>query len=426
MILPAIRGYIGETVYYITNLKFKDLASLVNRRNSEELYKSGQLKKALQRSLSDNYIKIKDYIIKHKDHFFNAMVLAVYDGDPQWREVRYEIDDVMYENVGLLELNGKEQIFPLDGQHRLEGIKAALNESKKYENDTIPIMLIGHENSPKGMAKSRRIFSILNRYAKPVGKGDIIALDEDDIVAIVTRDLLENYILFTDNRIKISNSKSIPTTDKSSFTTLMTLYDCHDELFKTYHLKTTGRLLSNDKLKDYKRARPDEEEIKKFYEYVKSFWDEMISNFRELKEYISDKSNEAARKYRPQGEGGNLLFRPVGILPFVSAICQIMIVQKVFNYKEILTKYAKILDRNVSSNYWSKILWDDSAKKMLVRNGSITKYLMIEMYSSDVLNEKDHKKMAERFNQLFGMQGEQYAKKQIQSVYSNLVDKTTK
>ena len=46
MILPAIRGYIGETVYYITNLKFKDLAVLVNRRSSEELYKSGLLKEA--------------------------------------------------------------------------------------------------------------------------------------------------------------------------------------------------------------------------------------------------------------------------------------------------------------------------------------------------------------------------------------------
>ena len=111
MIIPAIKGYIGTTVYYITNLKLKDLAVLVNRRSSEELYKSGLLKEALQRSLTDNYLKIKDYILKHHDHFFNAMVLAVYDGDPQWREVRYEVDDVMYGNVGLLELNGNEHIF---------------------------------------------------------------------------------------------------------------------------------------------------------------------------------------------------------------------------------------------------------------------------------------------------------------------------
>lgn len=419
MIIPAIRGYIGNTVYYITNLKFKELAMLVNRRSSEELYKSGLLKEALQRSLTDNYIKIKDYILKHHDHFFNAMVLAVYDGDPQWREVRYEVDDVMYGNVGLLELNGNEQIFPLDGQHRLEGIKAALKESKKYENDTIPIMLIGHENSSKGMAKSRRIFSILNRYAKPVGKGDIIALDEDDIVAIITRWLLEDYGLFMGNRIKVSNSKSIPTTDKGSFTTLMTLYDCHDELFKVYHYKETGRLISSEKLKDYKRTRPEDAELKAFCDFTKSFWDEMIANFEELKEYITNKSNEAALKFRPQGEGGNLFFRPVGILPFVSAVCQIMTVQKEFDYRKILADYASFLDRNVASEYWTRILWDASAKKMLVRNGSITKYLMIEMYSSNILSQKEWNKMVERFVQLFGMPDKKEAENQIFLMYSN-------
>ena len=125
MIIPAIRGYIGTTVYYIANLKFKEIAELVNRRNSDELYKSRPLRDALQRSLTDNYLKIKEYILSHPDHFFNAMVLAVYDGNPLWKEVRYEVDDITYEHVGLLELNGQEQIFPIDGQHRLEGIKAA-------------------------------------------------------------------------------------------------------------------------------------------------------------------------------------------------------------------------------------------------------------------------------------------------------------
>lgn len=420
MTIPAIRGYIGTTVYYIANLKFKDLASLVNRRSSEELYKSGLLKEALQRSLTDNYLKIKDYILKHHDHFFNAMVLAVYDGNPQWREIRYEVDDVMYGNVGLLELNGNEQIFPLDGQHRLEGIKAALKESKKYENDTIPIMLIGHENSPKGMANSRRIFSILNRYAKPVGKGDIIALDEDDIVAITTRWLLEGFELFMDNRIKVSNSKSIPTTDKSSFTTLMTLYDCQDELFKVFHLKGNDKLLSNEKLKDYKRSRPDDSEIKAFYDFAQSFWNEMIKNFVELKDFITDKTTEPALKYRPQGEGGNLFFRPVGLLPFITAVCQIMITEKKFDYKTILADYALFLDRNVASEYWNRILWDASAKKMLVRNGSITKCLMVEMYSSNILTRKERDKMTERFVQLFNLSNRNEAENQIIQKYSNM------
>lgn len=58
------------------------------------------------------------------------MVLAVYDGDPQWREIRYEIDGHIYPNIGLLELNGEEKIFPVDGQHRVEGIKKLWNVSQ--------------------------------------------------------------------------------------------------------------------------------------------------------------------------------------------------------------------------------------------------------------------------------------------------------
>lgn len=119
MIIPAIRGMIGNTVYYVANLKFSDVARLVNRLNSEEIFKSGSLKEALQRSLTDNVSKIRDYILNHEDRFFNAMVLAVYNGNPKWKEIRFDIEDETYYDMGLLELNGEELIFPIDGQHRL-------------------------------------------------------------------------------------------------------------------------------------------------------------------------------------------------------------------------------------------------------------------------------------------------------------------
>ena len=79
-------------------------------------------------------------------------------------------------------MNGKEKIFPVDGQHRVEGIKDALKKNSQLANETVSVMLIGHSTTTEGMKKSRRIFSTLNRYAKPVKLGDIIALDEDDEV----------------------------------------------------------------------------------------------------------------------------------------------------------------------------------------------------------------------------------------------------
>ena len=104
--------------------------------------------------------------------------------------------------------------------------------------------MIGHKNTVEGREHSRRIFSTLNRYVKPVRLGDIIALDEDDTVAIVTRNMLENYPLFTGNRIKATNNKAIPANDKMAFTSLMTLYACHITLFNTFISIREGKNIS--------------------------------------------------------------------------------------------------------------------------------------------------------------------------------------
>ena len=128
MDIPAIRGKIGNTVYYSANFSFQQINDLVDRKVGNEIYTSKTLKERLQRSLTDNCGKIKQYILDCEDRFFNALVLAVYDGEPQWTEIRFELDENEFSNVGILHLNGLEKIFPVDGQHRVEGIKEALKK----------------------------------------------------------------------------------------------------------------------------------------------------------------------------------------------------------------------------------------------------------------------------------------------------------
>ena len=347
MRIPALKGKIGETPYYTTNLTFRQISQLVKKVDSE-LHTSTSLKDEIQRSLSDNYVKIKQYILEKDDHFFNSLVLAVYDGDPIWTEIRYELENEWFHNVGVLLFNGEEKIFPVDGQHRVEGIKEALKENPHLSDETIAVILIGHKSTPEGMEKSRRIFSTLNRYAKPVRLGDIIALDEDDIVAITTRMQLEENSLFKGARIKASNSKSIPASDKIALTTLMTLYDCHVELLKLY--KFNGYVSAN-KLKDYQRIRPEENEILNFNKYISYFWDKMLQYFPELSEYIKDQTTAPAKKYRNSETGGSLLFRPVALFPFVSAVTKIA---EKYDINDVLKNISKI-DRCLSSHLWVKI-----------------------------------------------------------------------
>lgn len=99
--IPAIRGELGTLVYYTAIFTFKQVAERV-RKIDDEIYTSKSLQEQLQRTLTDNYKKISDYILTQKEHFFNAIVLAVYDGDPIWNEVEIGFENQDYYNMGFL------------------------------------------------------------------------------------------------------------------------------------------------------------------------------------------------------------------------------------------------------------------------------------------------------------------------------------
>lgn len=393
MNIPAIRGKIGDTIYYSANFSFQQINELVDRKVGNEIYTSKTLKDRLQRSLTDNTSKIKQYILNRNDRFFNALVLAVYDGEPQWTEIRFELNENEFPNVGILHLNGQEKIFPVDGQHRVEGIKEAIKKDPTLASETISVILIGHSTSDIGMKKSRRIFSTLNRYAKPVKLGDIIALDEDDIVAIATRDLLETHILFTGDRMKATNTKSIPVNDKTSFTSLITLYECNLELFQIFHLKKN---ISKTKLKDFLKSRPDEEIISEYIEYLNDFWNLMVNTFPEIEDFIHSNSLTAAEKYRYPINGGNIIFRPVALLQIIKAISYICSENNKISIKDILSSFSK-LDRNVSKEPWVKIIWDPTSKRMIVNNQLLLKYLFVYIFNTKLLKDKDKKELYSKY-----------------------------
>ena len=97
---------------------------------------------------------------------------------------------------GVLRLDGTQTLFAIDGQHRVEGIKQALEDNSELGREEVSVIFVAHRNDSDGMERTRRLFTTLNRYAKPVSKSEIVALDEDDIVAITTRELVEKHPLF--------------------------------------------------------------------------------------------------------------------------------------------------------------------------------------------------------------------------------------
>ncbi len=396
MKIPAIRAQIGTWVYYISTLSFKQVNDYV-KRIDDELHKSVLLREMLQRSISDNYKDIAHYIVTQEERFFNSLILAVYDGEPMWHEIRIETEeDDEYMGIGVLELLGTEKIFPVDGQHRVEGIKQVVAESELYNEEKIPVIFIGHKKNEEGMQRSRRLFSTLNRYAKPVSMRDIIALDEDDIIAICSRELIDNHVLFANERILDSRTKAIPESNTSAFTTIITFYECNHHLLSLYLSK------KGSKINDYIRRRPPEEDIKKFEKLCNEYWDSIVENIDVIKDYM--KTNPASALAMRNREGGNLLFRPAGLIPFTKVATRIK-QKNGWDFSDIFLKLPqKLLD--MKCPIWNNVLWNEERKTMVMNNQKVVEIILLYFWNCELLTIKEKERMIRELRSLNQLSGD--------------------
>ena len=324
--------------------------------------------------------------------FFNSLVLAVYDDYPNWKQIEYSFSDDSFYQMGLLEFPSIHKIFPVDGQHRVEGIKEALKEDPSLKYQQITAIFIGHKNDSEGKQRTRRLFTTLNRYAKPVKLDDIIALDEDDIVAILTRKFLEEYDLFTGKRVVYAKQKAIPSNDKNAITSIITLYYANHELFKAYRTENYGKP-SSKKVTELLKFRPNIEEINNFEGYLLTFWDAFKENLTAINRYLR-KTNNFAEEYRNRN-GGNLLFRPIGLLPFVKACIQIK--QKTNRDFEQILGDMDNLCFDIDQKPWRFVVWDPVSNNMIMNSSTITQLLIIYLYDERILNENELTKLKQGY-----------------------------
>lgn len=382
MKIPAIKGKIGNWVYYCGVMSFEDIHKVVTASISE-LYKAKGLGDALQRGLTDNYVGIKNYILHDNERFFNALILAIYDGDPQWLEVGFRGEERDVTSIGFLEFSGKEQVFPVDGQHRVKGIEEALKENHDLSGEQVPVVFIAHSNTEKGIKRTRKLFSTINRRAKPVQANEIIALDEDDITAIVTRDLIEHYPLFSGNNVADNKGKQIPVNNEEAFMSLISMYQCIDVVIKDK--KSKDGISVNKYNKEYKNFRPDDKEISVIKKYVYTVVDSFSQGTKIIKQYIKMTGSDKAKKFR-NNEGGDLLFRPIAQPEYFSSALIIKEKHEDKSFLEIFKAMDKI-PRVISKAPWRGLLWNEGGiisrvSKKLIHD------LIIFMTDSTSLSDK--------------------------------------
>ena len=358
LIVPALRAHMGDWIYYVTFLRMDQIANQI--RLARDIHPSNVLRDMIQREITKRAGQISDYLLKQPQRFFNSLIVGVYGGSPDWYELEVgtnplfdaEIPPRELEGVlGILRLDGTQILFAVDGQHRVEGIKQALKKNDELKQEEVSVIFVAHRNDSSGMERTRRLFTTLNRYAKPVSKSEIVALDEDDIIAITTRELVEKYPLF-EEKISLSKTKAVAVADNKSFTTIITLYDVLEILFREKGKGWTA----------FKRHRPEDSIISEFYANSTQFWDTMTEYFPPLQEIVRSQPSEiVAGRYRHRA-GGHLLFRPVGLLIVANVVRQAK--DSGLSEKEAIKRISEV-SMELTDEPWVSLLWDKTNQRMI-------------------------------------------------------------
>jgi DNA sulfur modification protein DndB len=376
LLLPALRGTLGNWIYYACLMPLREIGERV--RYAEEVHPDKALSQLIQRSLEGTRAKnIAEYLTSNTERFFNSLVLATYKGNPEWLEVGNfrsatkaslieGIGDSAADTLGFFALSGKEQIFAVDGQHRVAGIRRALSDGDEFEDEQLSVLFVGHKNTEVGRRRTRRLFTTLNKTAVPVKKLDIIALDEDDVMAIIVRRLVETNAAFKSPKISFTSSANISSSDRTALTTIANLYDVLKLVFMHEKgFRSDRRLRFN---------RPGDAELDEYYKTATNFFSALARSFPAVRELFNSRRPEnLAGRYR-SAEGGHILFRPVGLELFTRVALEFARTRTV----KISTAVSRLrqMPVNLDEAPFVQVVWDPARGRMISEGKTVARELM--------------------------------------------------
>ena len=325
---PALKSRMGSWDYYIVKMRMRDIVKEVGF--ASEVYNNKTLDDAIQRTLSEGRVKneIVSYLARREDRFFSSIVVAALGGSPKFYPVEITDDphfavfkdQGLDSSYGVLTFDGGQRYFALDGQHRLKAIKTLIDQEEPnlpdvpegfVDEEVSVIMLVRQEADDATFFRSyRRLFSSLNRYAKPTDADTNIIMDEDDAFAITTRRLLTEHRFFgwsgkVDESPRLKTKGKNLSSDEPYFTTLQTLYGMNASLL-------WGPSRDHLKIKDYKQHRPSEEELDSLYEELVIYWDAILDELEFLSNDPTTMRVHDTSAHDADGMADNLLFWPIG------------------------------------------------------------------------------------------------------------------
>lgn len=390
--LPALSGQMGDWRYYTTIMRLGDAAEWIQFASEVNEVRHGhQLSDLIQRSLkSGRAAEIAKYLKNEEDHFFNALVVAVYGGEPEWMEFNVnpapgvragrgtsEVPSWARSAFGFLHLSGAETLFALDGQHRLAGIKLAVDDKTAIADERVSVIVVSHKKTEAGRKRTRKLFTTLNKTAVAVNKSEIIALDESDTGAIITRRLVEEHPYFSRGQILAKyGSSNLSATDSEHFMTIIKLYDV-----VTYLLGYVVNSLTREQRVELRYVRPSDAAIEAHYKRVANFFEKFVAAIPELKTYFEKTGNAAKAVVKHQRfTQKNVLFRSVGFEVFTRLTPALL--EDEGSLKAAISVLAK-LPRNFTDKPYANVLYNVSEERILPGRTRLTIRLLKHMLGFD-------------------------------------------
>ena len=313
--VAAMKARLGDTDYYVLSMKAQELVSRVKIPKEMKEWHDASVEERYQRDINYNRVKkqIAPYLANDDSRFFGAIIVAAdhFDDNVEFEPlnavlakglpIRYRTEA---ENLGFLNFRGGELLVPLDGQHRLKAIEFALTGKDEKSNNipnVSPCADLAREDVtvilvPYDVKKARKIFTKVNSYAKKTTTGQNIVTDDDDVVAVLSREIANDLI---GGRLVKYTSNTLGPGD-AEFTTLGIVYNCNEAIITNTF--PTGRL--------DKTQLPSKEQEQLYRGKVKDVWETVLEGVQVFGDAIHDKE-PSGDKGRCEIRRRNLLGKPV-------------------------------------------------------------------------------------------------------------------
>ena len=404
--MPAMKGRLGDTDYYVLSMKAQELVNRARLPAKLKEWDDLSIEELYHRDVNYSRVRaqIAPYLANDESRFFGAVIVTALNfGEAVFEPLSdvagkglprlYRTDTT---NMGFLTFMGGEMLMPLDGQHRLKAMEFAISGRDEKGRDIanltpcsdlamedVTVILVPYEST-----KARKIFTKVNRYAKTTTTGQNYLTDDDDILAVLTREVANELIggklaKFTSNTLRPKDAE---------FTTLAILYNCNEEIVRSTFAE--GKL--------DKTRRPDTAKERLFRKKVMDVWRTVLEEIEVFADALDDKE-ESGNAKRREIRNANLLGKPVAQECLVKAFVRLTGPPTNMSAEDACGRLNRLPWSMTEENLykWQHVLWSGGKDGRIITKNRKLATALIAWAAGERITDQKRAELLEEYRRQF-------------------------